>query len=150
MLESGLVVPGTLVGYDDWWTYLCAAHGGGRGLGTAASRASSAQLDAALSADVGGGERVRLLGEWRAHVELAREFNVSFACVAGPCRMPPAGFERCSLYNHVAPIFLVRSLGEGSVADDGLGELSPAELRAFLTSWPVCGDFARRHTISGV
>lgn len=37
MLRSGLIVPGTLIGYDDWWTTACAVH---RGALSAASSSS--------------------------------------------------------------------------------------------------------------
>jgi hypothetical protein len=60
MFENGLVVPGTVVGYDDWWTNPCSI--GGEGI---------SPLDT---------------GEGKAHAEVANEFGVVFRCVAGGCR----------------------------------------------------------------
>ena len=127
LVQSGLIVPGTLIGYDDWWTVPCVGqHSDPEGL--ARGRLPSAE------------------GEWRAHVEMARRFGVSLVCVAGPCRYPPRGFAECGLFNAVAPVFLVRSVG-GATADAGV-RLSPREMRHML-SRPLCRAFSRDHRVLG-
>ena len=133
MLRSRLIVPGTLIGYDDWWVHPCAA--------------DSTSRDSLMGGSETLGQRASTLqGEWRAHVELAREFNLSFRCVAGACRLPPRGFDHCGLFNHVAPIFLVRSIGPGSVADDGV-RLPPSAMRAYLQDWRVCQQIRGKHRV---
>ena len=59
MARSKLLVPGTLVGYDDFWASPCSA----------------------------GGEHVLPLetGEGRAHREIAHKHHIRFRCVAGAC-----------------------------------------------------------------
>ena len=66
MYRSELIVPGTLIGFDDWWTIPCATPEG------AAWQPSET-------------------GEWRAFAEMARKYGVRLQCVGGACRMPPAG-----------------------------------------------------------
>ena len=63
MYEQGLLVPGTIIGYDDWWTLACAAN------------------DTAVEAH----------GEARAHQQLARKYGARFRCVCGPCIPIPRG-----------------------------------------------------------
>ena len=57
-------MPGTVVGYDDWWVIPCA-NGGGHPCDS---------------------------GEGRAHKEVAEAYGVEFLCLAGPCarRRPEA------------------------------------------------------------
>jgi hypothetical protein len=57
--QNQLVVPGTLIGYDDWWVNPCSK----------------------------GGEDLSPLetGEGKAHREIADKYSVEFMCVAGPC-----------------------------------------------------------------
>jgi len=64
LFRSRLIVPGTLVGYDDWWVIPCCA---------------------------GRDPSPLLVGEGRAHAEMAAAFGVRFVCVAGPCApaLPP-------------------------------------------------------------
>ena len=57
---QGLVVPGTLIGYDDWWVNSCS-------LG---SHPDLHPMDA---------------GEGRAHLEIVLKYAVKMECVAGPC-----------------------------------------------------------------
>lgn len=69
MFRNQLIVPGTIVGYDDWWILPC-----GR-----------------------GGEELSPLevGEGRAHAEMTRRYDVEFLCVAGPCkRITPKQWSR--------------------------------------------------------
>ena len=64
LLTHNLLVPGTVIGYDDWWSHACAKNAGPH----------LSPLDQ---------------GEGLAHVEAAHAFKVTFACIAGGCR--PAG-----------------------------------------------------------
>jgi hypothetical protein len=124
LLKSRLIVPGTLIAYDDWWTVPCVRqHSDPTGL-------SRGRLP---SAD----------GEWRAHMEMARRFGVTLVCVAGPCRYPPRGLSECGLFKSVAPVFLVRSVG--GTADAGV-RISPREMRLML-SRPLCRAFSRDHRV---
>merc|ERR1719401_1555859 len=63
LFASGLVMPGTLVGYDDFWVNPCSK----------------------------GGEQLHPLqtSEGRAHREIAEKYNVQFRCVAGSCHFEP-------------------------------------------------------------
>ena len=61
MFESGLVVPGTVIGYDDWWSGPCR-----RGWTASASPLQTS--------------------EGLAHAEIARKYGVTFICLAGGCR----------------------------------------------------------------
>lgn len=88
LLRNGLLVPGSLVGYDDWWAIPC-----------------------------GEGVRSLAVSEGRAHAELAARHDVEFLCVAGPCRYQPAetGGARPNLFSHYGAwgvVFLVLSVGQ--------------------------------------
>ena len=72
--RNHLIQPGTIVGFDDWWTYPCAP--GNEGL---------SPLD---------------VGEGRAHAELAKQFDVEFMCLTGPCT-EAASPPNCSLGAHL-------------------------------------------------
>lgn len=57
MYAEQLVVPGTVIGFDDWWALPCAAND------THAER----------------------YGEAKAHAQLAQRYGAYFRCVCGPC-----------------------------------------------------------------
>lgn len=59
IFSNGIAVPGTLIGYDDWWVNPCSK----------------------------GGEQLQPLetGEGKAHAEIAHKYGVRFRCVMGPC-----------------------------------------------------------------
>lgn len=61
MLEQRLLVPGTVIGYDDWWSHSCARN---------------------APDDLGPLTQ----GEGLAHMEAATLHKVTFACLAGGCR----------------------------------------------------------------
>ena len=81
-----IIVPGTMVGYDDWWVLPC-----GKG------NEALSPLD---------------VGEGRAHAEMAIKYDVEFMCAAGPCAMPKS--SGCDKHNTWGPIFVVLSIGKGS------------------------------------
>eukprot|EP00747_Dinoflagellata_sp_TGD_P100883 gnl/TRDRNA2_/TRDRNA2_168172_c0_seq1.p1 gnl/TRDRNA2_/TRDRNA2_168172_c0~~gnl/TRDRNA2_/TRDRNA2_168172_c0_seq1.p1 ORF type:complete len:242 (+),score=36.08 gnl/TRDRNA2_/TRDRNA2_168172_c0_seq1:245-970(+) len=58
--RSHVAVPGTLVGYDDWWVTPCGA----------------------------GGENLSPLetGEGKAHFEISQKYGVRFRCLTGACK----------------------------------------------------------------
>lgn len=115
MFAHALIRPGTLIGYDDWWSEPC------RGVGSPLGS-----------------------GEGRAHVEMANKYRVRFECVAGPCAKPSQGhyprpgdhssfspmakraalnprypLQHCSVHLTWGPIFLVRAMGPGVEPDHG-------------------------------
>jgi hypothetical protein len=137
LLTSNLIVPGTLIGYDDWWTAPCAAHW----------RDPQEQMHAP--------EKV---GEWRAHVEAALAFNISLECVAGSCRGPAERYYRCDLFNGWGPVFLVTRIGDqridhlyqklgvrGSGGDGTSALADPMLRRQMLNHWPVCKSLGKLH-----
>lgn len=89
MLTNGLIRPGTLVGYDDWWTISCNHHRVSRW----------ANIVDPLS-----------VGEGLAHRQMAAKHGLRFRCLAGPCRPPPTVRE-CHPFNNFAPIFIVEAMG---------------------------------------
>jgi hypothetical protein len=125
MYRSELIVPGTLIGFDDWWTIPCATPEG------AAWQPSET-------------------GEWRAFAELARKYGVRLQCVGGACRMPPAGLARCDLFNNWGPLYRVQSVagaagGRRAGADDGF-RMAPHEVAAFRAS-PACARMLTKHHV---
>ena len=117
----------------DWWTTACAVHRGAVKFDGAPKQPTRSRL---------------MVGEWRAHTELARKFNVTLKCVAGPCRGPFEAFFRCDIHNMNGPIFLVESIGT-SQADDGVGALydSPKLQNQILNHWPLCMYLGERHIV---
>ena len=107
MMRHGLVRPGTLIGYDDWWVLPCA---------------KGAEQMASLG-----------LGEARAHAEAATRFDIEFRCVAGPCRYQTprrAGDTAINLHTHLSAwgvIMQVVSIGQGR-ASHGFEMTTPQEL----------------------
>jgi hypothetical protein len=93
--RAGIAVPGTLIGYDDWWVLPCSD----------------------------GTSRPLEVGEGLAHREIADRFDVEFACVAGPCAANNSfartnqnrdpRFQRCGAHGTFGPIFVVVSIGQG-------------------------------------
>ena len=70
MFREGLIVQGTVIGYDDYWDLAC--------------KNSSPDIEK--------------FGEARAHAEIAAKHQVTFKCVCGPCaRLPPRGDSPASI-----------------------------------------------------
>mmetsp|Transcript_141016 Transcript_141016/g.450214 ORF Transcript_141016/g.450214 Transcript_141016/m.450214 type:complete len:363 (+) Transcript_141016:78-1166(+) len=126
--RSGVARPGTLIGYDDFWTNPCSK----------------------------GGETLSPLdiGEGRAHKEIAEKYGVRFSCIAGPCRLLRA---EAGCRSSWGVIFLVETVGGVSaisVDSDGGGndctdrigdstdfhgfEFSSEEVRAWKALNPRC------------
>lgn len=124
MFDKGLIRPGTLIGYDDWFAVMCT-----EGI------VDKSPLD---------------LGEGRAHAKITAKYNVRFVCVAGPCldvnahaweeaaTWPPLkrGSSQCSPHKTWGPIFLVADMGASvAVPDTGY----------HLTKEQECDHFNRWH-----
>jgi len=80
---QGIAVPGTLVGYDDWWLNPCSV----------------------------GGEKLHPheTGEGKAHVLISQKYGVRFRCVAGACQPPVEGKE---IFPEMwGPVFVVEEVG---------------------------------------
>jgi hypothetical protein len=112
-----LIVPGTLIGFDDWWVQPCVA--GIRSLNKLSTKPE-------------------MTGEWRAHVQAAAEFGVHLECVAGACTAPPAGMNRCDLFNSWGPIMRVSAVGVTNQTHNSGFDMAPAEIQAALTKWYPC------------
>ena len=86
MFRNGLMVQGTLLGYDDWWVLPCL------------NKSVQSPLDA---------------GEGRAHREIATKYDVEFECLAGGCLSlhGPNGHVRAT--NGWGALFAIRSIGRG-------------------------------------
>lgn len=140
LYTHGLIVPGTLIGYDDFWSGACAAHHAALAALNVSARAS---LKAIVQSAHASGTRPAAslaalhrhlfdspaVGEWRAHAELAREFNAKLVCVAGPCVGPPQRYSRCDIHNTIGPVFLVQSVGGVTAGVRG----APSS----LGEWPI-------------
>ena len=122
MFRERLVVPGTIVGYDDFWTIPCAMP----------HTASTWEPETT--------------GEWRAHLEVTARYKVQFECLAGACRMPPAGLQSCDLYNSWAPIFIVRSVGGATVPASGIS-MSAAEMQQYRRNATACTRMLKEHHV---
>ena len=93
LFRERIVRPGTLIGYDDWWTIPCHKR--------RSSRGTVSPMD---------------VGEGLAHREIAQRYGVRFQCVAGPCKMPPT-MSSCHQHNNWGPIFIVKEVGAATPAD---------------------------------
>jgi hypothetical protein len=109
LFREGLVVKGTVIGYDDYWDLAC-------------KHAST---------------NVERYGEARAHAEMAAKYNVEFKCVCGPCaQLPSRGSSAQSVRPWGwRTYFVVVSIGER--VSSGL-ELSHEDTRAFLNAHLPC------------
>ena len=107
-----VAVPGTLIGYDDFWVLPCI-------------NAKSGLLSDALNA-----LREGVGGEADAHLEITRRHGVQFECVCGPCS---GSSRRCG--NGWRVYFKVVAVGSASVAS-GL-TMTPDDVKAFLST-PAC------------
>ena len=109
LFANKLVAPGTVFGYDDWYTKPCLQF------------VTSSKVRETAS------EIQEFGGEARAHVEIARKYQVAFECICGPC-----SFQRNSSLSRSQghrPYFVVRSIGQ--YADTGY-HLHGVNLRTFL------------------
>lgn len=118
LFVHGLIAPGTVIGFDDFWSIACL---------------SNSDED---SSPLAGGEALAL-------VEAARRYNATFLCLAGGCRRSRQDEERdgrkggaCSAFG---AIFLVSSIFNASGGDPSAGfELSQVEIVDFKRHDPVC------------
>ena len=126
LLDSGLIVPGTLLGYDDWWVQPCAS-------------------------DLSHPVEPAQTGEWRAHIELMHEYRVVLTCAAGSCAVPHAGRKRCDLFNSFGPIFRVAAIRGRSApplpAEAAGFEMTAQQVRETRETWAPCLERHRRHHV---
>jgi len=145
LFEHKLAVPGTLVGYDDWWALPCRS-----GADPLATK-SGAISDPTKS------------GEGKAHFEITAKYGVRWQCVWGPC-MPtgaagvPLGLEavyhgmagaasphggaklrhhKCESKLAWSPIFLIEAVGSES-PDPGYGITTEQQICAARTQIENC------------
>ena len=119
-LRSRIIVPGTMVGYDDWWVLPC-----GKG------NEALSPLD---------------VGEGRAHAEMAIKYDVEFMCAAGPCAMPES--KGCDKHRTWGPIFVVLSIGQGR-GTHGFN-MNDDDVRSFKTYNSVCkGHHSEAYSLGG-
>ena len=110
LFKEKLIIPGTVIGYDDWWAHTC-----------------DEELSVPLS------DSPLKFGGARAHLEMTRIYNVTFICMAGSC-LPPSFGRNCQAMN---PVFLVESINNPRGGDSGFG-LSEDEIIEWKRSDPVC------------
>ena len=115
LFANKLVAPGTVFGYDDWYSKPCL------------------QFKASTEVRRVSSEIEQFGGEARAHVEIARKYKVDFACLCGPC-VPVSASERTRGFR---PYFVVRSIGER--VNTGY-DLHDAALRGFLQRKCIGGE----------
>jgi hypothetical protein len=120
--KSGVVAPGTLIGYDDWWVLPCS--------GKSTHPLSS--------------------GEGLAHLEISQKYDVEFVCIGGPCHKQALVSQQkghngaCSLFGTWGPLFMVASIGSGR-QNTGF-EMSSDEVAEFMKANGMC---AMHHTLFG-
>ena len=114
--RTGIAVPGTMIGYDDWWVLPCQ-----KGL------KGPSPLDG---------------GEGKAHREISEKYDVEFACAAGPCLLPESRAAYvgtvggCNPYETWGPIFVVQSIGQGRNRTGF--EMTYAEMAQWKSSFRLC------------
>ena len=114
---TGVAVPGTVVGYDDWWVLPCSERGGTHPLSS---------------------------GEGRAHREISERYDVEFVCIGGPCHhraVAVASQQRgkggaCDLFGTWGPLFLVASIGKGRNSTGF--DMSQEDVDAFMKTSRMC------------
>jgi len=113
MFRNNLIRPGTIIGYDDWWSAACTPEAGGNSPLT--------------------------FGEGLAHTEIATRHNVTFLCVAGGCRNWQGRARTCSAFGTV---FMVTSINNPNGPDTGF-DMDTAQIDEFRLSSPVCSRSMR-------
>jgi hypothetical protein len=108
LLRNHLIVPGTVIGYDDWWILPCSE-----------AHFREGPLES---------------GEGLAHVQLTKKYDIEFQCIGGLCRFP--SIRECDPYHHWGAVFVVLSIGKGR-ATHGF-EMSTEELFKFKTTDVRC------------
>ena len=117
LFSHRLLVPGTVVGYDDFWSTSCSAD----------SPAVASPLTN---------------GEGRAHLQAAHRFNVTFTCLAGGCRAShrPQEVKFTGHCGAFGAIFMVTSIcNADSQRELTAGfQLSTEDIVSFKKHNPVC------------
>jgi hypothetical protein len=125
VLFPGLLVPGSIVGYDDWWVLPCGA----------------------------GNDHLHPLsvGEGRAHAEAAEKWGVTFQCLAGPCfnhpradtpgEIPASEGDGCGAWlrdSAWGAVFQVVKVNQGAGRSAHGFEMSDAAVDAFRANNANC------------
>lgn len=93
LFANGLIVVGTMIGYDDWWSVACHLKE------TTAVKSDFEQF-----------------GEMRAHTEITRKYGVRFDCVCGSCALPENQREgsmwnrTCGTHHLWGAVFIIRAI----------------------------------------
>lgn len=111
MIESGRLRPGTVIGYDDFWSGLCRVQEDFLGWGGTHE-----------------GAPPTLLGEMKAHKEIAKKYNIVFKCIAGSCLLPAMGTlamkglvnERLSSHQSWGAIFVAVAVNDPHRFESGM------------------------------
>lgn len=109
LFREGLIVQGTVIGYDDYWDLAC--------------KQRSAQIE--------------MHGEAMAHAKISAKYKVSFKCICGPCApLPPhsTGSDPAQPWGW-RTYFVVESIGER--INSGL-TMSSADAHHFLEYHSAC------------
>ena len=118
IFENGLAVPGTLIGYDDWWVNACSRGG---------------EMESPLES-----------GEGIAHKEIAEEFGVVFRCVGGGCQTS----TRCQAFAPIFAVEKilgknVRGGDHGFYMNSS--QISSWKANDFLCQKVLVGKFSEKH-----
>jgi len=109
LFREGLMKPGTVIGYDDFWDLACKHKS----------------------------PHIERYGEARAHAKIAAKHLVTFACICGPCGpLPPRGDAPSAMLPWGwRTYFVVVSIG--TQASSGL-TISMADANEFIHYSPTC------------
>ena len=122
LFSNSMIGVGTLFGLDDFWVVPCNKRYLSRGEG---ARPNGVNIDP-LS-----------VAEGLGLAEMTQKYGVHLACVAGPCRPPPAKTATCDLHNNWAPIWMVTAF-----SSDGTHSVefpfTSAEREAWMDSRRPC------------
>ena len=112
LVVNGLLQPGALVGYDDFWVIPCNHY--------RVSKRVLSPLDS---------------GEGKAHKEVSERHGLRWRCIAGPCKPPPSVHD-CHANNNWAPIFLLQERGSSNPSSGF--EFASADIEPWMAAFKVC------------
>ena len=108
LFSSGLIVKGTVIGYDDYWNFPCVAR-------------SETQSVADLEK----------YGEARAHAEMTIKHHVRFRCLCGACKHHEGEMYEMNLRTY----FVVESVGDRSKPPSTGLELNAEKIQSLLNHY---------------
>jgi hypothetical protein len=114
MVETGLLRPGTLIGYDDYWSNFCRLTGD--------VQQTEAWTSTAWTSPPS------FYGEMKAHKEISEKYGIVFKCVGGSCLIPPIssmsflGIPHANFSAHQlwGPVYVAVSINNSDVYDAGM------------------------------